>query len=111
MIDQFWELKLIKEPSDIFKLNYNKIKDLEGWGELSIDNLKRAVDKSKNIDLDRLIFSIGIRHVGQENAKILAGFFKTIKNFSNLFIENSRRKILKNLIDLDGIGEKTNFFN
>ena len=40
VIEQFWELKLIKEPSDIFQLDYEKIKKLEGWGELSIKNLK-----------------------------------------------------------------------
>ena len=104
VIDQFWELKFIKKPSDIFSINFEKIKNLDGWGELSINNLKNAIDKSKNIELDRFIFSIGIRHIGQENAKILAGFFKSISQFTNLFIENKRKKILENLIDLDGIG-------
>ena len=105
VIDQLWELKLIKNPSDIFKINFNKIKNLEGWGELSINNLKKAIDKSKIIELDRFIFSIGIRHIGQENAKILASFFKTVNKFSELFNEKYRKNILKNLIDLDGIGE------
>ncbi len=105
VIDQFLDLQLIKEPSDIFKLNYIKIKNLEGWGELSINNLKKAISKSQIIDLDRLIFSIGIRHIGQENAKILASFFGSIKEFSKLFDSKTRNKILKNLVDLDGIGE------
>ena len=74
MIDQFWDLKFIKEPSDIFKLNFKDIKNLEGWGELSISNLEKAISKSQSINLDKFIFSIGIRHIGQENAKILAGF-------------------------------------
>ena len=104
VIDQFWDLKLIRAPSDIFKINYEKIEKLEGWGKLSISNLKKAIDKSKIIELDRFIFSIGIRHIGQENAKILAGYFRTINKFSDLFKEN-REKILKNLLDLDGIGE------
>jgi len=104
VIDQFWELKLIRKPSDIFTINYNNIKNLEGWGKLSINNLKDAIEKSKIIELDRFIFSIGIRHIGQENAKILAGFFKSIKKFSDLFIESNRKNILGNLIDLDGIG-------
>ena len=86
-------------------INYNKIKDLEGWGELSIMNLKNAIDKSKIIELDRFIFSIGIRHIGQENAKILADFFKSIGKFCDLFDEKNRKKILENLINLDGIGE------
>jgi len=105
VIDQFWDLKLIRKPSDIFTVNYNKIKDLEGWGALSIDNLKKAINKSKTIELDRFIFSIGIRHIGQENAKILASFFKSINKFSDLFDEKNRKKILENLMDLDGIGE------
>tara|TARA_X000001036_G_scaffold364374_1_gene348560 strand:- start:1897 stop:3930 length:2034 start_codon:yes stop_codon:yes gene_type:complete len=105
VIDQFWDLNLIKEPSDIFGLNYKKIKKLEGWGDLSIDNLKRAITKSQTITLDRFIFSIGIRHIGQENAKILAGFFSSIQEFAKLFDLNIRKKILKNLVDLDGIGE------
>ena len=49
VIEQFWDLNLIKEPSDIFELNYNKIKKLEGWGELSINNLKKAIEKSQMI--------------------------------------------------------------
>ena len=105
VIDQFWDLKLIRKPSDIFIIDYNKIKSLEGWGELSIINLKKAIDKSKVIELDRFIFSIGIRHIGQENAKILARFFISINKFSDLLNEKSRKKVLENLIDLDGIGE------
>ncbi len=104
VIDQFWDLEFIKEPSDIFKLDYEKIKNLEGWGELSISNLKKAIEKSKSISLDKFIFSIGIRHIGQENAKILAAFFVTISEFSNLFDEKNRKKILDNLVELDGIG-------
>ena len=74
VVEQFWELKFIKEPADIFKLDFEEIKKLEGWGELSINNLKKALKNSQNISLDKFIYSIGIRHIGQENAKILAGF-------------------------------------
>ncbi len=105
VIDQFWDLKLIRKPSDIFKIDYKEIENLEGWGKLSISNLKEAIEKSKIIELDRFIFSIGIRHIGQENAKILSSFFKSINKFSNLSDEKNRKKILKNLIDLDGIGQ------
>ena len=105
VIDQFWELKLIKKPSDIFKLDYKKISTLEGWGNLSIKNLISAVDSAKNISLNRLIYSIGIRHIGQENAKILAGFFISIKKFTDLFNIKKRKEILLSLANLDGIGE------
>ncbi len=105
VIEQFWDLNLIKEPSDIFDLDLNKIEKFEGWGELSINNLKKAIFNSKEISLDRLIFSLGIRHIGQENAKILAGFFQTIENFLNLLDLKKRNKFLINLVELDGIGE------
>ena len=70
-----------------------------------LKNLKKAINDSKTISLDRFIYSIGIRHIGQENAKILAAFFKNDKKFSELFDVNKRKSILKNLYDLDGIGE------
>lgn len=105
VVDQFWDLKLVRRPSDIFKLDYEKISNLEGWGDLSIKNLKVAVNNAKNILLNRFIYSVGIRHIGQENAKILAGFFISIKKFSNLFYKDKRKNILISLADLDGIGE------
>ena len=105
VIDNFWDLNLVRTPADIFRLNYKKIEGLEGWGKLSVKNLKNAISNSKKIVLNRFIYSIGIRHIGQENAKILAGFFKTHKKFSELFNLKKRRYILANLYDLDGIGE------
>ena len=105
VIDQFWKLNFIKKPSDIFELDFNKIKKLEGWGELSVKNLELAIDQAKNISLNRFIYSIGIRHIGQENAKILASFFKTVDQFSHILKKHNRDEILKNLNDLDGIGE------
>tara|TARA_B100000214_G_scaffold362129_1_gene326242 strand:- start:96 stop:1367 length:1272 start_codon:yes stop_codon:yes gene_type:complete len=105
VIDQFWDLKFIQAPADIFKIDYKKINGIEGWGDLSIENLKKAINKAKTISLNKFIYSIGIRHIGQENAKILASFFKSIDNFSILFIKNKRSEILNNLKDLDGIGE------
>ena len=88
---------------------------MEGWGELSISNLRKAIKTAQSISLDKFIFSIGIRHIGQENAKILAGFFGSINEFSNLFDLKKREKLLVNLADLDGIGETqiksiSNFF-
>ena len=105
VIDNFWDLNLIRSPADIFKLNFDKIENLDGWGKLSIQNLKNAINKSKNISLNRFVYSIGIRHIGQENAKILGAFFKTDKKFSELFENKKRKNILKNLYDLDGIGD------
>jgi len=104
VIDQFWNLGLIKKPSNIFSLNYKKIETLEGWGELSVKNLKSAINKSSLIILDRFIYSLGIRHIGQENAKLLGNFFKNINRFTELFNLHKREKLLKNIAELDGIG-------
>tara|TARA_B100001059_G_scaffold223879_1_gene249356 strand:+ start:524 stop:2557 length:2034 start_codon:yes stop_codon:yes gene_type:complete len=116
VIEQFWDLKIIKEPSDIFELDYNKIEKLEGWGKISINNLKNAITKSQSISLDKFIYSIGIRHIGQENAKILSSFFGSIKEFAKLLESQQRKSFLINLVDLDGIGETqiqsiNNFFS
>ena len=81
LIDNFWNKKLIKYPFDIFNLNLNFLINLDGWGQKSISNLKNSINKSKNISLDRFIFSLGIRHIGQENAKVLAKHFLSVRQF------------------------------
>jgi len=96
---------MIRYPADIFNLNYKKISSLDGWGNLSSSNLKKSIDKSKKVSLDKLIFAIGIRHIGQENAKILAKYFVNVKKFQDLFYKEKRKKILNHLLELDGIGE------
>jgi len=104
VVDQFWELKLIKTPSDIFNLDYKKIEKLEGWGEQSVDNLKNAINKSSKISLNRFIYSLGIRHIGQENAKLLGNFFKSITKLIELFDSSKQTHLLNNIEELDGIG-------
>ena len=81
VVEKFWELKLIQLPHDIFNLDYKKIESLEGWGRISVANLKFAIDKGKKISIDKFIFSLGIRHIGQENAKLLSNHFKSAKKF------------------------------
>ena len=101
IIENFWKLNLIKFPHDIFKLDYGKIEKLEGWGNLSVENLKYSINDKKNISLERYIYALGIRHIGLENAKLLSKYFKTFLKFKNLFKNNK----YKDLIDIDGIGE------
>ena len=105
VIDQFWDLNLIRYPCDIFNLNYKKIERLDGWGLQSVNNVKKAIDKSSTIILDKFIYGLGVRHIGQENAKILASFFGSVTEFTKLFDVKNRKMILINLVDLDGIGE------
>ena len=82
-------------------MDYTKIEKLDGWGELSANNLKKSIEKSKNIELDKFIFSLGIRHIGQENARLLSQYFLNIKNFNNLLTNFN----FNSLANLDGIGE------
>ena len=101
VVEKFWELKFLKFPQDIFNLDYKKIEILDGWGSLSSLNLKEAIEKSKNIGLDKFIYSLGIRHIGQENAKLLAQYFQSKTNFSKM-TKNFKFDLLSNI---DGIGE------
>ncbi len=101
IVENFWELKLVKFPQDIFKLDYDKIRNLDGWGGLSTSNLKYAIDSKKKISLDKFIYSLGIRHIGQENAKLLARHLKSANNFFKL----SLNKDADELKNIDGIGD------
>ena len=105
IVQNFWDLNMIKYPADIFNLDFKKISILDGWGDLSALNLDKAIKKAKKISLDKLIFAIGIRHIGQENAKTLAKYFINIRKFEEFLNKEKRKKILNNLIELDGIGE------
>ena len=100
IVENFWNLKLIKLPQDIFNLNYNEIEKLEGWGKLSVTNLKFSIDQKKQISLERFIYSLGIRHIGQENAKLIARHLKSSLNFLKLSENNN----IDNLSNIDGIG-------
>ena len=82
-VKQFYDLKLIKDVSDIFNIQNHRleIESLEGWGELSFNNLVNSIENSKTIDLDKFIYSLGIRFIGEVNSEILAKEFKNIKNF------------------------------
>ena len=101
IVENFWKLNLIKLPQDIFNLDFKKIENLEGWGKQSMENLKYSINQRKNISLERLIYSLGIRHIGIENAKILSKYFKSFSNFINFSNELNSDDIL----NIDGIGE------
>ena len=101
IVENFWNLNLIKLPQDIFNLDFKKIENLEGWGRQSMENLKYSINQRKNISLERLIYSLGIRHIGLENAKILSKYFKTFSKF----ISFSNEEILDDILNIDGIGE------
>ncbi|CAN1596967.1 Lig NAD-dependent DNA ligase (contains BRCT domain type II) [Candidatus Pelagibacterales bacterium] len=105
IVEDFWSLNFIRLPQDIFTLDYKKIEKLEGWGELSVSNLKTAIEKSKDISLAKFIYSLGIRHIGQENAKNLSRYFVSIKNFLKLCNPDLLMNEINSLDEIDGIGE------
>lgn len=88
IIEEFWNEGLIKTPGDIFRLEKNDKKSLtplrarEGWGDLSAKNLFESIEKRRTIVLDRFIYALGIRQVGEATAKRLAGAYSTIENLS-----------------------------
>ena len=101
IVENFWNLNLIKFPQDIFKLNFVKIKDLDGWGSQSVANLKYSINLRKKISLERFIYALGIRHIGLENAKLLSKHLKNMNNFLGL----TKADKINELLNLDGIGQ------
>ena len=101
IVEDFWSKKIIRYPQDIFNLNFNIIKNLDGWGNLSVSNLKYSIDMKRTIDLDRFIFSLGIRHIGLENSKLIASHIKNPQKF----FEISKQNKINELLNLDGIGQ------
>ncbi len=101
IVEKFWELNLIKLPQDIFKLDYARIEKLDGWGKLSVENLRYSIDQKKQISLERFIYSLGIRHIGLENAKLLSRYFGSFQKFKTL----SKKNNYIDLLSIDGIGE------
>ena len=101
VVENFWKLKLIKKPHDLFNLNFDMILNLEGWGDLSVNNLKNSIENSKKITLQRFIYAIGIRHIGMENAKLISDNVKNVSSFIEIIKNNDFDKFL----NIDGIGE------
>ena len=101
IVENFWKLKLIKLPQDVFKLDFEKIESLEGWGKQSVENLKYSINQKKIISLDKFIYALGIRHIGLENAKLLSKYFKSVAKFMSI----SKDKKFNELLNIDGIGE------
>ena len=112
IVENFWNLNLVRLPQDIFNLNFNKIEKMDGWGRQSVSNLKYSIDERKTISFERFIYALGIRHIGLENAKLISKNLKSFKNFLKL----SDKKNIQDLINIDGIGDTqinsmNNFFS
>jgi DNA ligase (NAD+) len=94
-VRKFFDLGLLRDIPGIYELDYEKIGELEGFGERSISNLQSAINNSKNQPLHRLIYALGIRFVGETTAKTLARSVKHLLDFQNYSLED-----LQNLEDI-----------
>ena len=101
IIENFWNLRLIKLPQDIFKLNFSKIEKMDGWGKQSAANLRYSINQRKTIPFERFIYALGIRHIGLENAKLISRSLRSFKNFLSL----SKTTEFDDLLNIDGIGD------
>lgn len=104
IIEDFYNFGFIKSIHDIYLLkNHEKdLKRLEGFGEKSVTNLLDAIEASKSNSLERLLFGLGIPHVGAKTAKILAAKFETLDNLFNADLDT-----LTNIPDIGGIIAKS----
>lgn len=108
------EKKLIHNPVDIFLLkelndsSSTKLDNMLGWGKKSVQNLFENIEKSKSVPLAKFIYALGIRHIGESNAKVLAKEFLSAQNFYESMIKLSEDDLsmFERLDALDGIGSK-----
>ncbi|MHB1661489.1 MAG: NAD-dependent DNA ligase LigA [bacterium] len=98
IVDKLVETGLIKNIADIYYLKKGDLSVLEGFGEKSEENLFNSIEKSKNISYDRLIYALGIRHVGEHIADLLVKYFGGIGGIKSASIEELSSKF--------GIGEE-----
>lgn len=110
IIEEFYAEGLIKSPADIFtiesrdKQSLTPLRNREGWGELSARNLFAAINNRRTIALDRFIYALGIRQVGESTAKRLASHFESLQNLLGFFeAQDNHQK--ETLLNIETIGE------
>jgi DNA ligase (NAD+) len=113
-VQEFYADGLVMSAVDIFTLAKRdgraskKLKDREGYGDTSVRNLFAAIDERRKIELNRLIFALGIRHVGEGNAKLLARHYGTIDVFQDAMLAAAKgpeSEAYQDLNDIEGVGE------
>ena len=111
-IAAFWQDGIVRQPADIFDLSAMELdpplKEREGWGDLSVSNLFRAIEDRRTIDLDRFVYALGIPHVGQTTARLLAKTYETPDRLLAALsaAHNHESEAWAELVDVDGIGPK-----
>lgn len=113
----FWERNIVREPADLFTLEScdgagkidPPLRDWEGWGETSVRNLFAAIDRRRVVGIERFLYALGIRHVGQATARLLSRHYETLDRLLEAMTEAARDRdgeAYRNLVDIDGIGRK-----
>ena len=97
IIETFVDEGLIKNTFDIYNLDYEKIASLDGFKETSANNIRKSVEKSKSNDLSRLIFALGIRHIGAKAGKLLSDHFRTIDKIMSASVDE--------ILQIEGFGQ------
>lgn len=98
IVKKFYELGFIRDVPGIYRLPYDKIRQLEGFGEKSVTNMSSAIEKSKQQPLHRLIYALGIRYVGETTAKVLTNSVGHVSDFNKFSIDD--------LLELEDVGPK-----
>lgn len=112
----FWERGVVREPADLFMLESRDgagaidppLRDWEGWGETSVRNLFAAIDRRRDVGIERFLYALGIRHVGQATARLLARRYETLDRFLEAMAGARDRdgEAYRDLVDIDGMGRK-----
>ncbi len=111
IIEEFYQKGLIKQPADFFRLETKSNDGLDlidflgkGWGKKSLKNLFNSIDAARSIQLDRFIFSLGIRHIGENASQIIAGYFGSWEKFYNAIQIGISKDDEQLLSEIEGIG-------
>ena len=110
-IEVFYEKGLVKSPADIFTLEARnsdiKLESWDGWGQTSASNLFAAINERRSIEFDRFLYALGIRHIGQGNANLLAKHYLQWDKFDTAIrsIDGKDNAAWNDLMAIDGVGE------
>ena len=112
IIEEFYQKGLIQQPADFFRLETKSNQGLnliellgKGWGEKSLKNLINSIDASRSIQLDRFLFSLGIRHIGENVSQIIAGYFGSWERFYSAVKIGISKDNDQVLSEIEGIGQ------
>ena len=104
-IEMFHSLGWLKDASDVYTLNYEDISKLDGFGEISSKNLKASIQSRREMPFDKFLYSLGIRHIGQGNAKLIASHFLEWDKFvESIMLAKEHRAHYLRLLSIDGVG-------